>query len=348
MANYKLNLTSQYADLSSLYSQLVANHTSLDFRYSELLLNYSDLESEYTDIWQRYNVLETNHTNLETTFQELQTNYTNLQESYTDLQTQFNQLQANYSDLLVDYETLEQQYDTLESSYANLENEYNAYVSAYQSLRDKVNQRLWFLAEVEIFITPQDSDVSAIVNSITGGWSDPSDFTEYWDDLKDMYLWVRNNIDYRYDGLSPMLPYDPSGSVNYYEDMWQFPNETLSLRKGDCDDQAILLCSMIRYYCDMQYWVECIWISSSTSAHLAVQCPVAGDKLVIFDPAGNYYSHDFWGNIVFNDITTEISNWLDYWKPSMGNDVYVYRVFSHYIDETFTSTIEYKTWMYSR
>jgi len=342
------NLTSQYADLSLLCSQLSANYTSLNVTYSTLLLDYSNLKNLQVDVLQDYDVLQRNYTNLETTFQRLQTNYTNLQESYTYFQTQFNQLQADYDSRSQDYETLEQQYNTLESLYASLENEYNSYVSAYQSLRDEVNQRLWFLAEVESFITPQDSSVSAIVFDITGGWSDPSDFTEYWDDLKDMYLWVTNNIDYRYDGLSPMLPYSPWDSVYYYEDMWQFPNETLSLEKGDCDDQAILLCSMIRCYCDMQYWVECIWIHSSTSAHLGVQCPVQGDKLVIFDPAGNYYSHNFWGDIVFNDITTEINNWLDYWKPSMGNDVHVYRVFSDYIDKTFASTSEYITWMYSR
>lgn len=32
----------------------------------------------------------------------------------------------------------------------------------------------------------------------------------------------------------------------------------------------------------------------------------------------------------------------------MGTDVYVRRVFSDYIDKTFTSTSEYIKWMYSR
>jgi len=201
---------------------------------------------------------------------------------------------------------------------------------------------------LESFITPEDSSVSQIVYSITGGWSDPSDWSEFWDDVKAMYMWIRNNVDYRYDGLFPELPYDPGGSVDYHKEMWQFANETLSLEKGDCEDQAILLCSMIRCYNNMEYKVECIGISSYTSGHLAVQIPVTGDKLVIFDPAGNYYSKDIWGNIVFNDITTEINNWLDYWKPQMGNDVYVSLVFSDYIKETFVSTSEYLSWMYSR
>jgi len=70
--------------------------------------------------------------------------------------------------------------------------------------------------------------------------------------------------------------------------------------------------------------------------------------LVILDPAGNYYSHDFWGDIAFRDVTTEINNWLDYWKPEMGTDVYVDEVFSDYISRTFASTDEYITWMLSR
>jgi len=163
-----------------------------------------------------------------------------------------------------------------------------------------------------------------------------------------MYDWVVDNVEYRSDGLYPMLPYNPSGDLDFWNEMWQFPNETLSLRKGDCEDMAILLCSMIRCYCDMKYQAECILIVSSTSGHAGVQLPVSGYKLVILDPAGGYYSHDAWGNIAFNDITTEINNWLDYWKPTMGSDVYVRRVFSDYLDEKFTSTSEYISWMYSR
>jgi len=98
----------------------------------------------------------------------------------------------------------------------------------------------------------------------------------------------------------------------------------------------------------MKYWVECISIKSYMGGHVAVQVPVSGYKLVILDPAGNYYSHDSFGNIAFNDITTEINNWLNYWKPQMGSDVYVDRVFSDYIDKKFTSTSEYISWMYSR
>jgi hypothetical protein len=182
-------------------------------------------------------------------------------------------------------------------------------VAAYQNLRNIVNQRSTYI-DISNFITPQDFDVISTVYSITGGWSDTSDFNEFWTDIKALYTWTRANIDYRYDGLSPVLPFDSSYDLYYKQDMWQFPNETLDLKKGDCDDQAILLCSMIRFYTDMYYSTEYVWITDSNAAHVGVQIPVAGDKLVLFDPAGDYYSHNLLGNIVFNDISVEINNWL--------------------------------------
>jgi len=351
-----LSLTSNYEALEnecealeSIHNSLSNNHTTLQIQYTSLLGDFANLQSSYS-------TLEANYTNLETTFLDLNTTHTSLFETHAILNEQYTQLQGDYDTLLLEYQdylTLEQQYNTLllqynnlQSQYTSLEDEYNRYVTAYQNLRDEINQRRNH-PDVESFVTPQDSSVIVPVLDITGGWSNTSDWNEFWDDVKAMYQWVVDNIEYRYDGLYPVLPYDPSGGVSYSTEMWQFANETLDLQKGDCEDQAILLCSLIRSYCSLN-WIECIGISSSTSAHLAVQILVSGDKLVIFDPAGNYYSHDFWGDIEFNDITTEINNWLDYWKPSMGSDVYVYRVFSDYMDKTFSSTSEYLVWMYSR
>lgn len=258
-----------------------------------------------------------------------------------------NWLQGNITYYESRIEILQTEISNLNSQIQSLQEEYDRYVTAYQNLRDEINQR-WNQIHVEPFIIPNDQAVRDIVYSITGGWSSPSDWDEYWQDVKAMYNWVVDNIEYRSDGLYPMPPSDPSGDLDFWNEMWQFPNETLSLRKGDCEDMAILLCSMIRCYCDMKSLVECIVMESSTSGHVAVQIPVSGYKLVILDPAGRYYSHDIFGNIVFNDVTTEINNWLDYWKPTMGSDVYVERVFADYLDEKFTSTSEYISWMYSR
>lgn len=265
----------------------------------------------------------------------LEENITYYESQIAALNSQMTSLQSEITSLTAEITTLK-----------NTIKDYQAFFAAYQSLIDRVNQR-WDQHNIKPFITPQDREVLDIVYSITGGWRNQSDWNEFWKDVKAMYYWVVNNIEYRHDGLYPMLPYNPSETLEFRQDMWQFPNETLSLRQGDCEDMAILLCSMIRCYSNIPYF-EVIIIHSSKSAHAAVQILVSNHKLVILDPAGKYYSHDFWGNIVFNDITTEINNWLSYWKPTMGDDVHVSRVFSDYVDRTFTSTNEYIAWMYSR
>jgi len=322
IANYTSIISGKDNTIASLNSQI----NSLNSEIASLNLQIGNLTSQNSRLrmW-----LEGNKTLLTQTQIWLQGNITYYKSQIAALNSQITTLQSEISSLNGIIATLQ------------------AYVDAYQSLRDKVNQR-WNHIDIGPFITPHDQAVRDIVYTITGGWSNPSDWNEYWKDVKAMYTWVVNNIEYRYDGLYPMLPYSPSGDLDFCNEMWQFPNETLSLKKGDCEDMAILLCSMIRCYNDMKYWVECIIIGSSTSGHVAVQIPVSGYKLVILDPAGKYYSHDFWGNIAFNDITTEINNWLNYWKPQMGSDVYVVRVFSDYIDKKFTSTSEYISWMYSR
>jgi flagellar basal body rod protein FlgB len=222
-----------------------------------------------------------------------------------------------------------------------------AYINAYQALRDRVNMR-WNHENATLFITPTDPIVQSTVYSITGGWSNTSDWNEFWIDVKALYDWVVENIEYRYDGLYPMLPDTPFGSLEFWDEMWQFPNETLKLSMGDCEDMAILLASMIRSYNDMKYSVEVVIISGAKGAHAGVQLPVQGGKIVILDPAGHYYTHDAWGNIASKDIETEINNWLNYWKPYLGSDVRVVRVFSDYIDKGFNNTSDYLSWMYSR
>ena len=54
-------------------------------------------------------------------------------------------------------------------------------------------------------------------------------------DLNTIYNWVAKNIQYQYDS-----------DIHETEEYWQFPQETLTLKTGDCEDQAFLLCSLIR------------------------------------------------------------------------------------------------------
>jgi len=310
------------------------------FLYLSLMTRYNSLDSAHQSLLSEHAALEADYSSLQSDYDSLQSSYSGLQASHSSLQSSYNSLDASYDSLQSSYGSLQTSYNTLQSSF-------DSYYSDYANLRDLINQRVLHL-DIMDFVTPDDLAVSNRVTSVTGGWSNPSDMNGYWSDVKKMYDWVVNNVDYRSDGLYPVLPSTPSGSVEYETEMWQFPNETLDLKKGDCEDMAILLASMILSYNDGAYWVECIWITGSLSAHVAVQFPVTGDKLTILDPAGHYYTQDLYGNLGSKGISTEINNWLDYWKPSLGSDVRVYRVFSSYMDRSFSSTSEYTTWMYNR
>jgi hypothetical protein len=79
------------------------------------------------------------------------------------------------------------------------------------------------------FITPEDKNVVELKNKIL---KDKTVVTPDWIALRD---WVGHNIQYRSDL-----------EIHGEDDFWQFPNETIQLKTGDCEDFSILLCSLFR------------------------------------------------------------------------------------------------------
>ena len=332
-------------DLTSQLSQDNSTIANIDQQLSQKNNQVANLNEQVNQKENEISSLSSQLSQKESTIANLNEQISDLENQRDSLRSQVTDLSSQISELQTQRDTLTSEISSLTSQIVNLQTTYDDYVAAYQKLRRLINQRSIYI-DISDFITPQDPDVISTMYSITGGWNDTSNFNEFLNDIKALYIWTRDNIEYRDDGLSPILPSDPVNSLQYREDMWQFPNETLELRKGDCDDKAILLCAMIRSYTNRVYAAECVWITSSTAAHVGVQVPGPDDRLAIFDPTGNFYSSDFFGNVVFNDVSVEINNWLNYWKPTMGNDIQVYRVFSDQIDQTFSSTSEYLFWMY--
>jgi hypothetical protein len=324
---------------------IVASLASVTF------LSLNDANSRNVRLAKNLDKLQDDFDTLQTKYYVLMGNYSSLDWNYTRLLLQNPALAPNPGDSGIGNDTYLSRLEALQALYNNLKSTYDQYVADYQKLRSLTDQRL-MRGNIRDFITSSDLAVVSLTYNITGKTGNTTDPNSYWKDIKAIYDWVNTNIKYREDGLYPILPQNPeeieSDGLLQTNQMGQFPNETLTLRMGDCEDTAALLASMVKAYFSDQFMVECIWITGETAGHVAVQIPFAGSKLVILDPIRDYYSHDTLGNIALNSVSTEIYNWMNIWRPSLGNDIHVYRIFSDYMDKYFDTTEEYVTWMYNR
>ena len=263
------------------------------------------------------------------------------------LLTEIISLRRDYSKQYLKLKNLQNQKEALLNKYITLNQTLNKWLESYEKLRKKVNLHSG-TNDVKPLITPEDPGVSQLVLSLTGGWQRPGNTRELLDDAFILYNWVVENIEYRSDSPYPVLPPTPDGPLEFREDVWQFANETLQLSAGDCEDMAILLCSLILNYVDGVYPVECIIIEGSSEAHVAVQLYLGNGKIVILDPAGRYYTCDAFWQITAKDVETEVHDWLNYWAPILGSGVHVSAVFSDEIYVEFASTENYISWMLGR
>jgi predicted transglutaminase-like cysteine proteinase len=82
---------------------------------------------------------------------------------------------------------------------------------------------------VKLFVTPREPSLVALKDEVL---KDAPLKVKDWIALRN---WVGDNIQYGHDEEVYGVP-----------DYWQFGKETVSLRTGDCEDFAILLCSLLR------------------------------------------------------------------------------------------------------
>ena len=373
LSGYVVGLRSQLSELSSreqlikeLGSWLEGNVSLYESRLSNLSSEKELLESQVAslnsslshyeslvremDSWLRGNasLAESLRAERDSLRSWLQGNITMYENKLSALSSRIDALESEKKQLMSwlsgNISFYESRINKLNTELDILNSTLNEYVDAYSSLRDRINNR-WSGANASVFVTPDDPSVKELVLNITGGWADKSSTAELLSDLKKLYDWVVDNIDYRYDGLYPVLPDKPMGNLSFVNEMWQMPNETLELGRGDCEDMAILLASMIRAYGAS---AELIVIENEIIGHMAVQVPLGKGEIIILDPAGHYYTGSETGALGPRDLREEINRWLSYWANAGFKNTNVTRVFSDKIDKRFSSTEEYVEWMYSR
>jgi len=85
---------------------------------------------------------------------------------------------------------------------------------------------------MKLYITPDDPDIQTAVDDILSG---------YW-------RWAYSDFEALREWVVWHLSYVSDQTVHGQNEYWQLPSETLSLGTGDCEDFAILLCTLLRAY----------------------------------------------------------------------------------------------------
>jgi peptidoglycan hydrolase CwlO-like protein len=324
-------------EISVLESDIAGNEleiSSLQSNLAEVELAISTLESDLATKEAEISTLETDLATADTEVSRLEGELATAQGDITGLEGELATAQA-------EVESRVQALTQTQEEKAALESQISDWESAYESINNEIFQKLGHGDYASIYLTPNDQIVGNIAISITGGLS--QDWDEHWRDVLRLYDWVVNNIAYNFDTPLPILPVSPTGNLDWIEEYWQMPSETVELGTGDCEDMAVLLQSLILGYENEQYSTWGIGLQSDNGGHLAVALPVDDGNLVILDPAGQFYTNGIGFIDTTKSITQAINEWLQYWSYDMPN-VYIDFVFSSNFSEYFNSTNEFIAW----
>ncbi len=308
VSDLKEENTQLVADKNQLTGQLnAANNTisGLNNELSEANSEISELTGDLNEATGTINDLNSDLLKANSSLSAANANIADLEDENEELAADKSELAADLDDANYTILSLNSIIDIMDYNYSE--------IIAFIDMRFG-----WAEEDAKQFVTPYDETVGDLVDWLVYPF-DSGDWTRAWNDMKYMYSWVRSNIEYSYDSPLPVLPLDllEGGEIDWFREFWQYPAETIYWGTGDCEDQALLLTSMIKNYGEGNTYAYCIGISNGESGHLAVCLPVVGDYMVIFDPAGGYFTNS-WGEInTHKPIEEELNNWLNWWSADI-------------------------------
>jgi len=280
---HELNIT-ELEDVSSEFEAVTNEYLTLQGEYELILAELEDVSSEFETVDNEYIALQGDYESLQGEYESTQEEVSDLEEEVSLVQDAYQSLQRNHSSLEEEHENLQVEYEYLTKGESELQTEYREYRQFVQNTVETVNRRLGRDESQQCFVTPADPSVGSLLVDIVGGPGDSKTVSAQWLDIMRVYDWVDYNISYSQDSPYPHLYAEPEGHLHYHWDCFNFPNETISSRRGDCEDHALLLLSLLlNYNYTEQYW--CIRYRSDTSDHMAVAISVPGGDLAILDPS---------------------------------------------------------------
>jgi hypothetical protein len=303
---YIANQQSQIDQLSFRIMSLQYQNTVLSTRSSLLESNMSDVLAEFED-------------------------------RVTGIQDENDALEQAYDDIVGENELLEHSLGTLRENHEELLEEYTEYVDQFSQIRWEINSRVGIDGNLSRFVTSENPAIVGWMLEITGGQDDPDSPNETWDDYKEMYDWVTWRIDEDLDSPYPYIYADSSREVRWVKHSVRYPNETLADSAGDCEDQSILLLSMMSAYSDShEKWS--ISIDWEGGGHVAVAYPTGAGGLVILDPTRDYRSDSFSSG---EPASVALEEWISMISPE---DAYVNTVYNDEMYTEFESTADFLEW----
>ena len=201
-----------------------------------------------------------------------------------------------------------------------------------------------------LFITVSEPAISITLPMIVNNTMNSDNHNEVWNDISSIYHWVKTCIRYENDSL-PLLTQGINQSSQSPVDIWQYPSQTLVLGQGDCEDQALLLTSLLLNYSNESYYFECLLLQSSLGiGHVTPYIPIKGDLLTIVDPATGYYttSESEKSTLSSRSIKQEIANYLAFLSTQIEGQWRINGAFSNNFEHPFSTTDAFTNWLLSR
>jgi hypothetical protein len=280
-----------------------------------------------------------------------------LQSKLSTTQNELSKLDADYIALIGNYSAIISIYSDLDLAQFNLIIQRNLLTSYFRSLNDSYND----LKEYYKGLSKNVSDLYdllysysripqafsrtlnevAISKTETAVMSATSGSTDIWSSYEKIYQYIVTNIAYAEDIDMPYpstywhinigeSDFITNFTMTSYRNYVQTPDLTLSIKQGDCDDQAVLAYAMIKYY--MKYVVgseDLLYIAQADlddgTSHLAVFVPVQGGELCILDPSSDYLTST-WSGFTSKQALLELRNYSSYWYPNSITHITLYNI----------------------